>query len=346
MLVKLISEDKRTVFKSIFDEKSKILDLVEVCKQKFQKEPYEYDFVFGYPPKVLKYNVDETLKNSGITNGEAITLRINLQKKIMFFKLKAFGYTTDICLQSVNIETDDVDLAIEICHQIQFKGNGSDSHLSVVMRKVIDADNSCLFNAIAYLQSSTASDARSTSHYRRIVAESIRNDPSVYLSDMVDESRSPEEYAQWILEPSKWGGEIEMSILSSQLHVEIAAVDIETTMIYIYGEGRGYDQRLYLLYDGIHYDALVMAPSSAGDGGASPVVHASNATSCSKVFASSDESVERDMKQYAVALKESKKFISLSGCDLKCNICSVGLKGQSGALEHAKLTGHTNFGQI
>jgi ubiquitin thioesterase OTU1 len=348
MLLKIITEDKRTV-KTNFKDESTLVDLIEVCRQNFQKEPFEFDLMFGYPSKIIKGDLTDTLILLGIKNGEAITLRINAQKKMMYLKLKDFGYQANICLQAVNVDTSDINLAVEICQQIQFSETGLKKQNLVVMRKVIDADNSCLFNAISYLQLGTGaslSNIISPLYYRNLVANAIRSDPTVYLSDMVDESRSPEEYAQWILEPSKWGGEIEMSILALQLQIEIAAVDIQTTKAYIYGEGRGFEQRIYLLYDGIHYDALVMASINSGDGGSPPIIGATASTDCSRVFAPADESVQQAMQLYAKTLHESKKFIDLGGCDLKCNICNVGLKGQAGAREHAKLTGHTNFGQI
>jgi hypothetical protein len=43
--------------------------------------------------------------------------------------------------------------------------------------------------------------------------------------------------------------------------------DIATAKLLIYGEGCGYSQRLYLLYDGIHYDSLVLASGAANQSG-------------------------------------------------------------------------------
>jgi len=37
---------------------------------------------------------------------------------------------------------------------------------------------------------------------------------------------------------------------------EIAAYDIQTKRVDIYGQSEGYTERAFLLYDGLHYDAM------------------------------------------------------------------------------------------
>jgi hypothetical protein len=54
----------------------------------------------------------------------------------------------------------------------------------------------------------------------------------------------------WLQDPSKWGGAIELSILSQHLRREIAAFDIQTTRVDIYGQGAGYSERVMVIYDG------------------------------------------------------------------------------------------------
>ena len=40
---------------------------------------------------------------------------------------------------------------------------------------------------------------------------------------------------------------------------EIAAHDIQTRRRDVYGSGEGYQERVMLIYDGLHYDALALA---------------------------------------------------------------------------------------
>lgn len=47
---------------------------------------------------------------------------------------------------------------------------------------------------------------------RQVIAEAVTQDPSQYNEGMLGKPTA--EYAKWILDPSKWGGAIELSILS------------------------------------------------------------------------------------------------------------------------------------
>lgn len=61
-------------------------------------------------------------------------------------------------------------------------------------------------------------------------------------------------------DPSKWGGAIELSILSRHLGNEIAAFDIQTQRVDIYGQDAGYGERVMVIYDG----ELCMAHTGPG----------------------------------------------------------------------------------
>ena len=92
--------------------------------------------------------------------------------------------------------------------------------LRTIVRRVIDADNSCLFNALGYLM---VRDKKQMNHvYRQMIASEIQGDPIKYSTEVL-EGKSNEEYATWIMNADKWGGEIEMSIFPKHLGVEIAA---------------------------------------------------------------------------------------------------------------------------
>lgn len=72
--------------------------------------------------------------------------------------------------------------------------------------------------------------------------------------------KSNEEYCTWITNPQNWGGEIELLILSHFYKKQIAAFDIESNNCFIYGEDVGFTERIMLVYDGLHYDALAISP--------------------------------------------------------------------------------------
>ena len=87
------------------------------------------------------------------------------------------------------------------------------------------------------------------------MAARILNDQQFFNEAVL--GKSPADYASWIKNPQSWGGAIEMMILSDYLKSEIVAVDIMNVRFDTFGEGKGYSQRVYLIYSGIHYDLCV-----------------------------------------------------------------------------------------
>jgi hypothetical protein len=97
----------------------------------------------------------------------------------------------------------------------------------------------------------------------------VRARPGVFTEAVL--GKPPSEYCSWILDDSKWGGEIELYILSQHYQAEIVAVEIRTLHCYTYGvsqhsistythrwltavfcyvdagEGEGYSRRIYVL---------------------------------------------------------------------------------------------------
>lgn len=114
-----------------------------------------------------------------------------------------------------------------------------------VVRRIVPDDNSCLFSSIAYCVGKGrmgASEMRSLVA-QAVVADSVQWNKAILGSD-------PSEYAAWILDTSKWGGSIELTILSQQLAVEISAFDVQTQRVDTYGEDFGYSKRICVVYDG------------------------------------------------------------------------------------------------
>ena len=46
-------------------------------------------------------------------------------------------------------------------------------------------------------------------------------------------------YCDWIINPVNWGGGIELAILASHYRREIAAWNVETGQVHVFGEERG-----------------------------------------------------------------------------------------------------------
>lgn len=86
------------------------------------------------------------------------------------------------------------------------------------------------------------------SELRGLVADTVLEDPLQWNEAVL--GKDPAEYARWIRDPKRWGGAIELSIVSQHFGIEVAAFDIQTKRVDIYGQGRGYRERVLVVYDG------------------------------------------------------------------------------------------------
>ncbi|VDO30159.1 unnamed protein product [Schistosoma margrebowiei] len=130
----------------------------------------------------------------------------------------------------------------------------------------------------------------------------------------------------------KWGGGIEVSILSQLYKIEICIVDIESCRIDRFGEDQNYPKRILLIYDGIHYDPLAQ--------------ECPNRNCLVTVFSSNNDSILFEAQQLASKARAEWAFTDLSSFTLLCRQCDAPLIGQEAAQKHAQLTGHTQFREI
>ncbi|EDO34238.1 predicted protein, partial [Nematostella vectensis] len=194
-------------------------------------------------------------------------------------------------------------------------------------RKVVPADNSCLFSSISYLL--TGSTAL-VSDLRQLIARCVSEDPEHYNEVFL--GKSNEQYCSWILDKSNWGGAIELSILAKHYKMEIAVVDTESERIDRFEEDKGYEDRVFLIYDGIHYDPLG--------------VHDASATPLQTIFSCQEYTRLTEALQLAADAKKNRQYTNLSKFTLRCLVCNTPLTGQIAAQQHAVSTGHTNFGEV
>lgn len=166
---------------------------------------------------------------------------------------------------------------------------------------------------------------------RRLIADSVAADPVRFNAAILD-NKSNAEYCRWIVDESSWGGAIELNILSEHLGVEIAVVNSQTGRIDRFGEDANYPHRILLMYDGVHYDPLVL---ESADG--------SRRTT---MFSTHDDEVMSMAMELGHEAKSSRQFTDVATFRLVCLQCRVIVTGQSGAVQHTKVTGHSNFGEI
>ncbi|KAJ1564304.1 ubiquitin-specific protease otu1, partial [Cladochytrium tenue] len=142
--------------------------------------------------------------------------------------------------------------------------------LGVVCVREMPDDNSCLFHALAYLvdRSSTAAKMRETA------AAAILSDPDTFSDAVLGRPRAA--YAAWIQQPGSWGGAVELAALARALGIDLASIDVATGRLDHFPAasaevaapkdgvaGAAGAGTAVLVYSGIHYDAVAVAPDLA-----------------------------------------------------------------------------------
>ncbi|XP_042485833.1 OVARIAN TUMOR DOMAIN-containing deubiquitinating enzyme 2 isoform X2 [Macadamia integrifolia] len=201
----------------------------------------------------------------------------------------------------------------------------------ILVRRVIPSDNSCLFNAVGYVMDH---DKHRAPELRQVIAATVASDPRKYSEAFL--GKTNEEYCAWILDSEKWGGAIELSILADYYGREIAAYDIQTARCDLYGQDMKYQERVLLIYDGLHYDALAMSPFAEAP-------EEFDQTIFSVQKARSIGPVERVAMDFVMEEQRKRRFTDTGNFTLRCGVCQIGVVGQKEAMEHAQATGHVNF---
>ncbi|KHO01123.1 Ovarian tumor, otubain [Metarhizium album ARSEF 1941] len=122
-----------------------------------------------------------------------------------------------------------------------------------LLLRVMPSDNSCLFTAFggALLKQIPAEKLR------QMMAECITEHPDVYTEAIL--GCSPTDYCHGIKDPDRWGGGIELSILSTIFDIQICTFDVQGQNLMTFGEGK--QDRCILVYSGIHYDRVAFSYS-------------------------------------------------------------------------------------
>jgi hypothetical protein len=128
-----------------------------------------------------------------------------------------------------------------------------------MQRQRIAPDGSCLFSSIDFLTSNGVLNADAPEKLREFCASTILGDGEKFSKVYLD--KEPSDYAAFIRSPHEYGGEIEILILSQLKQVIICVVSLESLTVLNYSpetfEPPSPRKRIYILYNGQHYDAIV-----------------------------------------------------------------------------------------
>jgi len=199
----------------------------------------------------------------------------------------------------------------------------------IPIRRYVDADNSCLFSSIAYLIDRHSYNETSSIAYRNMIVEYLCNNE--FEESYLEGSKN--EYINTIANPNKWGGGIEIKIFTEILKIEIAIIDVQSNRIDLFGQDKNYENRIFILYNGIHYDPLVINFDEAAD-----------SESDITIFKTSDKHYLNIFKNH---VKKFTDFIDISKMvSLECDNCKEQFLNDESATIHAKKTNHWEFNQI
>lgn len=194
---------------------------------------------------------------------------------------------------------------------------------------------------------------------RRVCGDYIRAHPETFGPAMLG-GRDAVAYAAHIQDPAVWGGGVDMRALAEHFGVQVAAVNVQTRGgVNVFGEDRPFLRRIYVIYDGLHFDALCRVSRSSGRPDAT-------------VFAPSDDCALQEAVagawvhlrwgpfvlmipprlpllpscvEVAAEACARHEFTDLAHFTLRCLVCGDGITGESHVQSHARETGHTNFAE-
>nr|XP_033333144.1 ubiquitin thioesterase OTU1 [Megalopta genalis] len=291
----LVPQDK------VFELKSKLAEITGIAVDALH-------VLGGFPPKAINLNDESTtIEKSGIVSGDTLIVE---EKPAQF---------------NGERNSDEIGRS-HIVNDESFVNTPG-----VLMKKDVPADNSCLFTSVGYVLNGKV-DPSCASFMREIIANAVAADPEEYSEAFL--GRPNLEYCKWILKPDSWGGAIELSILSKFYGLEIAVIDSINAIINRFGEDQHYAQRVFLIFDGIHYDPLYLEPLDLQGG------------SIQTIFPTEDKRILLEAAELAREAKSSRQFTDVQKFTLICNDCKVKLNGQTAAQQHAIETGHMNFGEV
>ena len=202
----------------------------------------------------------------------------------------------------------------------------------VLLRKVVPANNSCLFTSVYYVMENGVLNLDCQKTMREHIAKSVSSDPIEFNEAILGKKNS--EYCKWIKDSKSWGGSIEIMILSKYYKCEICVVDIRTGRIDRFGEDCAYLQRVFIIYDGIHFDPLYLQKN----------IHEPD--NIQTRFSTSNDAIMAQALELGNECKQAKQFTDVNNFKLRCLVCQQPLAGQKEAQAHAEKTGHINFGEI
>ncbi|KAJ4247725.1 ubiquitin-specific protease otu1 [Fusarium torreyae] len=174
---------------------------------------------------------------------------------------------------------------------------------------------------------------------RRMMADYIVQHPEDYSEAVL--GSSPSQYCRSIQDPDRWGGGIELSILSSIFNIQICTFDVQAQNLINFGEDK--EDRCILVYSGIHYDRVAFSLSDFPHD--SPTYPPEMDRT---VWPTTDNEVIEKTQELVKKLNKAHYYTDTEGLILRCDVpgCDWIGSGQREGQKHAELTGHVDLSEI
>ncbi|KAK3689970.1 hypothetical protein B0T22DRAFT_183049 [Podospora appendiculata] len=196
-----------------------------------------------------------------------------------------------------------------------------------IILRVMPDDNSCMFTAFG----GAIGLENPSQILRQQVAEYILEHPDKYNKAILGDE--PTTYTARMKRMDTWGGAIELSILSDIYSIEISSIDVKSLRVDRFGEGK--DNRVIILYSGIHYDRIAFCMDLSY-----PVE-----VDVTK-WQTDDDEVLVKARQLAQQLQKVHYYTDTTDFVIKCEICNWIGQGTRDASKHERETKHSQFGEM
>ncbi|KAI0018157.1 hypothetical protein F4780DRAFT_781590 [Xylariomycetidae sp. FL0641] len=208
------------------------------------------------------------------------------------------------------------------------------------VQRVMTGDGSCLFRAISFAVRALRgpSEHCSPATLRRRAAGYILTNPQRF--DEATLRRPTLEYCQNMLQPSTWGGEVEIVALSHIYQLQIVTISTRAGFQWSSVPDDTYPQRCMIMYSDTHYDLLAECPFPFTTRDFDVVVWS---------IKDSNERELVDVAKLLCAMLKEEDYLSTEtdGEDdllFRCDAtgCEWLGRGTRGTAAHIKETGHTD----
>ena len=202
----------------------------------------------------------------------------------------------------------------------------------IPIRRYVNADNSCLFSSIAYLINKNNFNENSGLIYRLMIVDYIKE--GNISQDILGVSK--DEYILKMADIKSWGGAIELKLFSDLFEIEIASLDVMSGRLHLFGETKNYNKRIYVMYNGVHYDPLIMNFDESAE-----------TETDITIFDSDDDDKLIMFKDYIESIKARGDYVDPSKIqNFQCSDCQDIFTNEHDVMKHAEQNNHWNFAQI